>query len=518
MIAAMNRKIFRKLENIDLVERNNGVFIFYLAMLMSIMLVGLFFVNINNPEIGLIRALITSGGGLAVGLATAILAVSGKVKAAGTFMAIFTFIVVSAGSLTRLPELVYVTTIYFAFPALLFGVVFADVKLNVFLLIGYCALPVLSYFRFHQNMPIESADTLSLIVKSGMFTSIASFIIVYFIGFVAMRALKISVEKLNEETGKSREKTNEIVRIHDTVKKSYSGLNDSILGTNHLIDKFSNNMQMEAATMEELAATMEEISANTTNIDSTVNEQNISVQKLNASIDNLSAIIDSLEVFGRDLQKKFSELSSMANDGRISSKSLDEVNSKIFENSDSMQSIADIINDFFDKINLLSLNASIEAARAGEHGRGFAVVAEEIGKLADNSAIELESIKDLIGKNRNDVMFANSIIGNIIQFIESISSGIIDAKSKTTQTLEAIQMQKQLQTDMLKKSEAVKSGSEIIKNASGEETRAIHDVVKSIENTNQIVQENTDTIESLRMNYERLKALAIELNEVMSGN
>ena len=46
-----------------------------------------------------------------------------------------------------------------------------------------------------------------------------------------------------------------------------------------------------------------------------------------------------------------------------------------------MQTIAGIIDDFFDKINLLSLNAAIEAARAAVNTEeGSRVVADEIGK------------------------------------------------------------------------------------------------------------------------------------------
>ena len=81
-----------------------------------------------------------------------------------------------------------------------------------------------------------------------------------------------------------------------------------------------------------------------------------------------------------------------------------------------------IKDEFFDKINLLSLNAAIEAARAGEHGRGFAVVADEVRKLAErtqkslsesnatvsvivqsvNDATEMMSKSEKYGRNHNE--------------------------------------------------------------------------------------------------------------------
>lgn len=64
--------------------------------------------------------------------------------------------------------------------------------------------------------------------------------------------------------------------------------------------------------------------------------------------------------------------------------------------TDKVQDMALLINKLANNINLLSLNAAIEAARAGESGRGFAVVANEVGKLADESAIYSKDIKNNI--------------------------------------------------------------------------------------------------------------------------
>src|SRR5690606_39573054 len=73
------------------------------------------------------------------------------------------------------------------------------------------------------------------------------------------------------------------------------------------------------------------------------------------------------------------------------------------QNALQVESIITMVGEIAEQTNLLALNASIEAARAGEHGKGFAVVAEEIRKLADQSAQNVQRISELILAIQEDV-------------------------------------------------------------------------------------------------------------------
>ena len=74
-----------------------------------------------------------------------------------------------------------------------------------------------------------------------------------------------------------------------------------------------------------------------------------------------------------------------------------------------------------------------------------------------------------------------------------------------------ISSQKNIQGDMLLRNRSVFDKSEFIKDASSEQSLAIQEIAKSIENTNSLVQENTRHSESLNSCYDRLKKIAGEL-------
>ena len=57
--------------------------------------------------------------------------------------------------------------------------------------------------------------------------------------------------------------------------------------------------------------------------------------------------------------------------------------------------------------------------------------------------------------------------------------------------------------------------SVIIRDASEEQTVAMNEIGKSVENTNSLVQENTHNAESLNRSYDRMKKLADELKGIM---
>ena len=511
-----NRRFFSRYNDRGIVEKSSAQFLFIIAFIFFLLMTGTFILFIDRVDF--VRLSVSCLTSIASAVITMYLIRRGKLSSAASCFVIFQCIISIAGAHARTPDITLVTIIYFVFPMLVMAAMFAPRIIQTVVLLLIIGLFVWNNNRYDSSLMNTGAADKTGFIRVGTVMGIISIILTYTITYFVMKFLRLAISASENEAKITAEKNEYITHLIETIRTSYHELTSSIDSTEEVITDIFINTQTQAATIEELAASMEQISANTANVDTATIDQNESVNELSISIQSLYKLITQLQVYGTDLQEEFALITATALSGKTSSQSINEINKKIVLNSINMQSIADIIDDFFDRINLLALNAAIEAARAGEHGRGFGVVADEVSKLADNSSNELNKIKSLISNNRKDMESAGVIVEEIVNFIEGIGVSLVSAEKKATETLNIISQQNTIQHEMLDKTGSVQEKSGIIKNASSEQSSAINEIVVSIDNTSSIVQNIAGHAQVLKTNYEKLKSLAMKLNVIISDD
>ncbi len=176
---------------------------------------------------------------------------------------------------------------------------------------------------------------------------------------------------------------------------------------------------------------------------------------------------------------------AMSTMGSIEASVLDsaELVRKLGENSKQIGQIVDTIAAITDQTNLLALNAAIEAARAGEHGRGFAVVAEEVRKLAAESQVSAEEIKNRIAAIQADTE----------QVVMSMQSGTAEVQRGT----EAIHEVGEQFTSIMGMVSEVKNQMDDIETAVQAVANGATNIVKAVDSIDEVSRttaEHTQTI------------------------
>jgi methyl-accepting chemotaxis protein len=151
--------------------------------------------------------------------------------------------------------------------------------------------------------------------------------------------------------------------------------------------------------------------------------------------------------------------------------------------------IITVIDGIAFQTNILALNAAVEAARAGEQGRGFAVVAGEVRSLAQRSANAAKEIKTLISASSEKV--------------ESGSRLVQDAGASMQEILTSVQRV----SDIIGEISA----------ASTEQSVGIAQVNRSVNELDQMTQQNAALVEESAAAAESLREQAGRLGQAVSS-
>lgn len=513
----INNFFLNKVDDSDFVLYKKGQFLMVMNIVFIILMILLSIGTILLPPERAKSVMIMTTSATCVTVLILIVLRTGRVQGGLNGFALFTSLLAALGFIAKPPHIAGVSLGYFMLMCTAYTSLFCSARFTTMVVISFVGTHIGYYFL--KALPGAEGIVIDT-VKTSLMDGIVTLLGTYTIGVAASRILSRALERTVNEAKTNEEQYIRISRLNSIMNQTFLKLTESIHVTSDVVDSLSESFQYQSATFEELAASMEEISANTTSVSFASKDQTDSIHELFKSFDILARSVDQLEEYGNEISEIFVTVLHQTRNGESTSARLDSTNRKISENSSEILSVVTVMEDFFDKINLLSLNATIEAARAGEYGKGFAVVAEEIGKLADHSSQELKLISGLVGKNKKDVEEGNANIVEIISFINSLLQNIAHLQEKSVLALEQMKKQKNIKEEMNRKAESVKNKSDLIETSMNEQEAAIADVVKSIENFNTILQNNTESTNNLSQSAAELKMLADKLHgtdEIKNG-
>lgn len=188
-------------------------------------------------------------------------------------------------------------------------------------------------------------------------------------------------DELNHGTNLERD-IEEVAAIAEELSAAIEEINRAALEVKAALDQISKGAQQQSAAAEESATASAQIESGA----------EVASDKSQQAIKEGALMLQLLQANKLGLQEMNEGLSASIGQTRESREKVRTLE-QLFQRIDK---IITAIANITIQTNMLAVSGAIEAARSGEHGKGFVVVSTDIRNLAQDSAVHVDRMKDLV--------------------------------------------------------------------------------------------------------------------------
>jgi methyl-accepting chemotaxis protein len=234
---------------------------------------------------------------------------------------------------------------------------------------------------------------------------------------------------------------------------------------------------------EQIATASREISTGNLDLCARTEQQASNLAATATSMEQLTVTVKQNADNARQANQMALNASNVAQKGGAMVTQVIDTMATINQSSRKIVDIIGVIDGIAFQTNILALNAAVEAARAGEQGRGFAVVASEVRNLAQRSAAAAKEIKALIGASVDQVDAGSKLVKSAGVTMEEVLASV----ARVTGIMAEISA------------------------ASAEQSGGIDHVNRSINEMDQVTQQNAALVEEASAAAEAMREQAATL-------
>ncbi|MDD2977955.1 methyl-accepting chemotaxis protein [Aquabacterium sp.] len=309
-------------------------------------------------------------------------------------------------------------------------------------------------------------------------------------GFIFLPLMALTILSITRPLRRAEDITQAIAHgdlTHDIEPRGHDEITHLMVSMKQMQDGLREMVASVRESSESMLTASTQIAAGNQDLSSRTEQTASNLQSTSSAMDELSKTVEN----SADSAHVANELSSAASQRAVAGgEVVESVVTQMADISQASRQIGDIIgviDGIAFQTNILALNAAVEAARAGEQGRGFAVVAGEVRSLAQRSAEAAREIKGLIGKSTERV--------------EMGSQKVREAGAVMTEIVDAIQR--------------VTHAMGEIAEATRQQSMGIGHVSLSINQLDQMTQQNAALVEESAAAADSLRQQAIELSRTV---